>query len=89
MFLNIFQFTLSGPCCGAHYMPLPWNLSVPNICPEVAEINYTECILCPNCIMYVLLGGPVWVSTHFCRVQSLLDLCTVFILKCRPVFLTL
>jgi hypothetical protein len=34
MFLNIFQFTLSGPCCGARYMSLPWNLSVPIILPR-------------------------------------------------------
>jgi len=40
-------------------MPLPWNLSVPNIFPEVAEINNTEYILCPDYMMYVLLGGPV------------------------------
>ena len=40
-------------------MPLPWNLSVPDIFTEVTEINNTECSLCPNYMMYVLLGGSV------------------------------
>jgi len=40
-------------------MPLPWNLSVPDVFPEVTEISNIECILCPNYMMYVLLGGSV------------------------------